>query len=304
MKTKNRVSYQNDVFFKYALASDDEKSKYIRHTIIEKLTGIHPVSSKVLNPGILPKHIDDKMMVLDVHLKDDKGNLYDIEMQSYGSSQSEYRRFLMYGAQSITRQLKRGQDYELLKPVYQIIFIDAFAFNNDNLVNTYVFKNQEGMVESDKPLITRIFIHLPAINHIAKHKTIEEMDEFELLCYLFKNEGNSAILKSKKGLVKTIMEKYLEMQEDEQLFTYAEQHTMIQWGIDYQKMEKYEEGMEKGKKQGKKEATIHLLSQLISKKYDEDASTWLSTLSDEQLSNVSDNLLEAESYEALVDKIN
>ena len=38
----NEVNYCNDFFFKYALGSEDEDSTYIRNTIIERVTGIHP----------------------------------------------------------------------------------------------------------------------------------------------------------------------------------------------------------------------------------------------------------------------
>ena len=52
--SSNEVNYCNDFFFKYALGSEDEDSAYIRNTIIERVTGIHPKESIVLNPNLDP----------------------------------------------------------------------------------------------------------------------------------------------------------------------------------------------------------------------------------------------------------
>ncbi|MGX8832636.1 hypothetical protein ACWG0P_00380 [Amedibacillus sp. YH-ame6] len=75
MATKDvaKVSYKNDVFFKFALSSQDEDSKMIRHFMIKEITGIDPVDSIVVNPEMDPKALAGKKIILDVHVKDIHG---------------------------------------------------------------------------------------------------------------------------------------------------------------------------------------------------------------------------------------
>ncbi|MCC2843482.1 hypothetical protein LK528_21455, partial [[Clostridium] innocuum] len=86
-------------------------------------------------------------------------------------------------------QLDSSEKYKDLKPVYQIIFIEKCAWNNKNLINHYQMRNEQGEDESKHPLIRRTYIHLPVINEIAKKKAIQQMDDFEQLCFLFENNA-------------------------------------------------------------------------------------------------------------------
>lgn len=84
------------MFFKYALASNDKKSKMILHFIIQEVTGIEPMESTVLNGEIIPEKLYGKKIVLDVHVKDTLGNIYDIEMQVAGTRDYLFKRFEYY----------------------------------------------------------------------------------------------------------------------------------------------------------------------------------------------------------------
>ena len=130
------VSYHNDVFFKFALTEGKDGGD-IRNFIIQELTGICPKESIVLNPDLSPKQLEGKDIILDVHVNADTGTEYDFEMQMGGEYVSEHKRFEYYGAKMLTYQLNKGEHYESLKEVYQIIFIDAYAKTNRNLINAY-----------------------------------------------------------------------------------------------------------------------------------------------------------------------
>lgn len=67
-----KISFKNDVFFKYLLIGDDEGSIYIRHTIIEELLGFRPKFTRVLNAELLPDYLDGKKVILDVLMKMNK----------------------------------------------------------------------------------------------------------------------------------------------------------------------------------------------------------------------------------------
>ena len=51
-EVEERLNYDNDIFFKFALGTEDEDAAFIRNTIIERVTGIHPKESTVLNPNL------------------------------------------------------------------------------------------------------------------------------------------------------------------------------------------------------------------------------------------------------------
>ena len=225
-------------------------------------------------------------------------------------TETELKRFEFYGARALNDQLNSGEKYELLKPVHQIIFIDEYPWNNQNLMNHYQMRTEKGEVENKKALIKRSYIHLPVINELVRKQGILKLNDFEQLCFLFENNENDAILKTKERLVKVFMEKYKEMQKNDKLWSTA---MAIQMGEaryrnglndSYNEgLEKgIEQGIEKGLKEGEKKIQL-LLNQLIEKKYHEDATAWLQTLTAKQITAISDLLFTCETLEDLKQQI-
>ena len=299
------LNYRNDLFFKYTLSREDEGSIFARNTIIERVTGIRVKESTVMNPNLDPKTIGKKKIILDVHVKDENGQLFCIEMQTT-FTETELKRFEFYGARALNDQLNSGEKYELLKPVHQIIFIDEYPWNNRNLMNHYQMRTKKGEVENKKALIKRSYIHLPVINELVRKQGILKLNDFEQLCYLFENNENDAILKTKERLVKVFVEKYKEMQKNEKLWSTAMAIQMgearYRNGLNDSFKEGLEQGIEKGLKEGEKKIQL-LLNQLIEKKYHEDATAWLQTLTAKQITAISDLLFTCETLEDLKQQI-
>jgi len=287
--TMHQLSYSNDLFFKYTLSREDEGSVYARNTIIERVTGIRVKESTVLNPNL------DPGIILDVHVKDEQNRHFNIEMQTTYKGLAEMMRFEFYGARALNNQLNSGKKYRDLKPVYQIIFIDEYAWNNRNLINQYQMRNEQGENESYYPLILRTYIHMPAINDIVREKEIQRLNDFEQLVYLFENNGKNDILKSKERLVKVFMDKYEEMQKDDELWSTA---MAIQMGE-----ARYRYGLEDSFEEGKKEGEALLLIKQLKRKYHEDCTTWLQSLNDEQIEAVSSLILVCNSFQELKDQV-
>ena len=175
------LNYRNDLFFKYTLSREDEGSIFARNTIIERVTGIRVKESTVMNPNLDPMTIGKKKIILDVHVKDENGQLFCIEMQTT-FTETELKRFEFYGARALNDQLNSGEKYELLKPVHQIIFIDEYPWNNQYLMNHYQMRTEKGEVENKKALIKRSYIHLPVINELVRKQGILKLNDFEQLC--------------------------------------------------------------------------------------------------------------------------
>ena len=287
--TMHQLSYSNDLFFKYTLSREDEGSVYARNTIIERVTGIRVKESTVLNPNL------DPGIILDVHVKDEQNRHFNIEMQTTYKGLAEMMRFEFYGARALNNQLKSGELYDQLKPVYQIIFIDEYAWNNRNLINQYQMRNEQGEKESYYPLILRTYIHMPVINDIVREKDIQRLNDFEQLVYLFENNGKNDILKSKERLVKVFMDKYEEMQKDDELWSTA---MAIQMGE-----ARYRYGLEDSFEEGKKEGEALLLIKQLKSKYHEDCSSWLLSLNDEQIEAVSNLILVCNTYQELKNQV-
>ena len=285
----NQLNYSNDLFFKYTLSREDEGSVYARNTIIERVTGIRVKESTVLNPNL------DPGIILDVHVKDEQNRHFNIEMQTTYKGLAEMMRFEFYGARALNNQLNSGKKYRDLKPVYQIIFIDEYAWNNRNLINQYQMRNEQGEKESYYPLILRTYIHMPAINDIVREKEIQRLNDFEQLVYLFENNGKNDILKSKERLVKVFMDKYEEMQKDDELWSTA---MAIQMGE-----ARYRYGLEDSFEEGKKEGEALLLIKQLKSKYHEDCSAWLLSLNDEQFEAVSNLILVCNTYQELKNQV-
>ena len=300
------LNYRNDLFFKYTLSREDEGSIFARNTIIERVTGIRVKESTVMNPNLDPKTIGKKKIILDVHVKDENGQLFCIEMQTT-FSETELKRFEFYGARALNDQLNSGEKYELLKPVHQIIFIDEYPWNNQNLMNHYQMRTEKGEVENKKALIKRSYIHLPVINELVRKQGILKLNDFEQLCFLFENNENDAILKTKERLVKVFVEKYKEMQKNEKLWSTAMAIQMgearYRNGLNDSYKEGLEKGLEKGREEGIKEGEEAgkrlILNQLIENIYHEDATTWLQSLTIEQLNSISRMILSCDTFDEL-----
>ena len=192
-----------------------------------------------------------------------------------------------------------------MKPVHQIIFIDEYPWNNQNLMNHYQMRTEKGEVENKKALIKRSYIHLPVINELVRKQGILKLNDFEQLClvlpsgYLFENNENDAILKTKERLVKVFVEKYKEMQKNDKLWSTAMAIQMGEARYRNGLNDSYKEGLEKGKEEGERQ----LLKQMIEKKYHEDATEWLKMLTSEQLISISEQLFTCNTLSDLKQKV-
>ena len=118
------VKFNNDLFFKYLLSRDTAESKMLRKYIVKLVTNIDCKKMIIKNPEINQNTVLAKNIILDICAVDETRRVIDIEMQMAGSANSESARFQFYGARLLVEQLDAGEKYNMLRPVYQIIFIN------------------------------------------------------------------------------------------------------------------------------------------------------------------------------------
>ena len=137
------------------------------------------------------------------------------------------------------------------------------------------------------------------IDEIAKEKGMEAMNDFEQVCYLFKNNANHAILKTKERLVRKLMEKHEKFKDDEGLWSLAMSRQMAEWREKNNLLDSYDEGKKKGLEEGNRFGTLNLLTLQIKQKFAIDAKEWLSTLTLSQLYELSNQLFTCNTWEEL-----
>lgn len=299
MRYNDKVSFTNDVFFKYILCQNDDSS-YLRRLIISEVTQIQYESLEVLNPDIIPDYNYAKQIILDFLVKDEKGRKIDIEMQVSSISDSLSMRFQYYGCKMIAEEIDKGEDYTQLAPAYQIIFIKE-GKKVDKLLDTFTSKNDEGIQERNN-LIFRSFVYIEYIDKVLKMKSIKEFNEFEKLLYIFKYGIDNDILKVKSKMVKIMEYKYRKFTEEDRMRHYAMQRQMGQWQAYWEKKEAQEkghqegfskghqEGLEIGFQQGLQEGQynerLSIVKQFFSKAFPEHSTTILENCSLEQLDQI------------------
>ena len=133
----------------------------------------------------------------------------------------------------------------------------------------------------------------------SSEKGFEKLNDFEQLCFLFKNNDEDGILKTEERLVKKVMEKYRKFHDAEDLWSIA-MATQIQEQREKNAiLDSFKDGVEQGQKEGER----ILLNRLLVNKYHEDCSTWLCSLTMEQFDLVSNLLFTCDTLQELKDQL-
>jgi len=117
----------NDFAFKKTFGTAEN-----RVALISLLNAILKLRSPIVevtleNPYNLQDFEDDKLSILDVKAVDRAGAIYDIEMQ-LAIFEGLVQRIVFYGCELYAGQLKRGDDYENLHPVYSICLLNGILW--------------------------------------------------------------------------------------------------------------------------------------------------------------------------------
>jgi len=116
-----------DFIFKKLLAGDTRVLKDLLNSVLGLPKGRRIRSVRVKNPIVLPEEITQKYIVPDIPAVDESGQSYEIEMQ-VRRTESYPKRALYYLSRIYAGQLDSGEDYEKLKPVIGIHFLDYEMF--------------------------------------------------------------------------------------------------------------------------------------------------------------------------------
>ena len=158
---------RNDIAFKKIFSEDNiEGIKDFAESIISQAKEF-PFSSKLVSIEFLhkeqmPSLLKGKKSLCDLKVKDDKNNIYIIEMQK--RNEEDYlQRIQYYASHAITDQLEQGTDHTELNPVITISIMGRKCFEDDiPCISYHPFKE----TTTGKQLLltqSHIFIELPKL---------------------------------------------------------------------------------------------------------------------------------------------
>jgi predicted transposase/invertase (TIGR01784 family) len=126
------------------------------NAVLENCGGVPVKSAQVLNPINIKEHLYDKGIVLDVRVKDEREQIYNIEVQT--SQHPAFMERILFGwADTFSAQLHAGNAYTKLQPVFCIVITEFNIFPGESGVH-FVFELRE-----------RTRPNLMMSNHLAIH---------------------------------------------------------------------------------------------------------------------------------------
>jgi predicted transposase/invertase (TIGR01784 family) len=125
----NELRLMNDLLFKIVFGS--EKHEHLLRGLLNGLLSLSGadliVELTLLNPTLDKANVTERGLVLDVHARDGRGRLYNIEVQI--ASQPHYvARSLYYLANLFGTQLNKGENFSQIKRTIGISLLDFVLF--------------------------------------------------------------------------------------------------------------------------------------------------------------------------------
>ena len=184
------VDITNDIAFRKIFGNDTKKKSLISflNAVIDLPRNEQVVDVEITNPYQLGKLSGGKATIVDVKAKDEKGNIFIVEMQ-IAEFDFFHKRILYYTSQGYVSQLNKGVQYEKLRPVYFIGILEFEIGQNPN----YFSRHKVLDVETKEQIIQDVefnFIELPKFD-----KTIDRLESsIDQWTYFIKNAENLTII--------------------------------------------------------------------------------------------------------------
>lgn len=184
------VDVTNDIAFRKIFGNENKKKSLISflNAVIELPKGDRVVDVEITNPYQLSKLSGGKSTIVDVKARDEKGNIFIVEMQ-VAELEFFHKRILYYTSQSYTAQIDKGAGYKKLRPVYFIGILEFEIGSNPS----YFSRHKVLDVETNEQVIQDVefnFIELPKFT-----KTLEQLQtSIDQWIYFIKNAENLPVI--------------------------------------------------------------------------------------------------------------
>lgn len=175
-----------DLTFKRVFGQHPDLVMSLLNALLPLKQGEEITEIEYLPSEMIPKNPLRKYSIVDVRCKDKKGRQFLVEMQMLWSPEF-YQRVLFNASKAYVRQLKTGETYELLQPIYSLNLVnDVFEPKLDGYYHHYELVHVE---HSDKVIdgLQLIFVELPKFTphtysekrmHVLWLRYLTEIDEY------------------------------------------------------------------------------------------------------------------------------
>jgi predicted transposase/invertase (TIGR01784 family) len=184
------VDITNDIAFRKIFGNDSKKKSLISflNAVIDLPKKEQIIDVEITHPYQLGKLSGGKSTIVDVKAKDEKGNVFIVEMQ-IAEFDFFHKRILYYTSQSYVSQLDEGVEYKKLQPVYFIGILEFEIGKNPN----YFSRHKVLDVVTKEQIVQDVefnFIELPKFS-----KTIEQLEtSIDQWTYFIKNAENLTLI--------------------------------------------------------------------------------------------------------------
>ncbi len=184
------VDITNDIAFRKIFGNETKKKALISflNAVIDFPKNERIIDVEITNPYQLGKLSGGKSTIVDVKAKDEKGNIFIVEMQ-IAEFDFFHKRILYYTSQSYVSQIDKGVEYNRLKPVYFIGILEFEIGQNPN----YFSRHKVLDIETKEQVIEDVefnFIELPKFD-----KTIDQLEtSIDQWTYFIKNAENLTLI--------------------------------------------------------------------------------------------------------------
>ena len=217
----------------------------------------------IRNSGIDGEERGDKAVVLDILATDERGRLYNVEMQ-IRQLPAWSARSLYYLAKLLSQELKAGQDYSEAKPVIAIHLIDFELFNADDAQRgqahwRFEFRDRRQPAVCLGDQLELHLIELPKADRLGLAAQ-QEADLAAWVSFLkhWQDEGHMSTLNS-PAVEEAMQElKRISADEDERYRALARERALSDAVTDRNaaRREGLEEGRQEGRQEGKREGKL------------------------------------------------
>lgn len=161
-----------DLIFKLVFGEHEDLMMSLLNALLPLDSDGQITSLEYVTPEMVPDNPSKKNSIVDVRCTDQKGLQFIVEMQLHWNEGFK-QRVIFNASKAVVKQLKKGEDYTLIQPVYSLNFINEGIFqpDTDELYHDFAIVNVE---HSDRIIegLRFVFVELPKFKpqNIAEKK--------------------------------------------------------------------------------------------------------------------------------------
>ena len=258
---------KSDIAFKKLFADQKHSNILISflNSILNRKKNRRIIKVKIIDPNNQPEIKKHKFSILDVHCIDESGKNYIVEMQVANEYDFLFRS-QFYSSLVLSRQLKKGENYNLLKPVIYLGIVNFNLLPGNKECLTHHFTLCDSNQKQYLNLFEHHFVELKKFKKdLAGIKTLSDK-----WIYLLKNASD--LDKAPRKLTKEQdIESAFEIlntatwnkKEHERYFRYVDGIRVEQSVIETAEMEGVEKGRKEGREEGRENEKIKIAQQLL-----------------------------------------